>query len=163
MRTNNTSGREKAAVTDLNAMTAEEVIQHFGVKGMHWGVRNKPTAGRGVTLKPGRSTGEIRVARRNVRKAGRASLKEKGKLVVGKSSMKKMHQKKIDFLMHPDRETAARMTRGETALVALFSTPAGAAGVAGLSQFRSRIIKSRQTEGYQKPGKNRARIRVIGG
>lgn len=148
---------------DFGSMTLEDALAHFGVRGMKWGVRNKPTAGRGVTLKPGRSTGEIRVARRNVKKAARASLKEKGKFVLGKSSMKEVHKKKLDFLMHPDRQTAARLTRGETAIASILGAGAGGVGALGASQARSRIIESRQREGYKKPGTDRARIRVIGG
>lgn len=130
-------------------------LKHFGIKGMQWGVRNRPTGG---SLKPGRATGEIRVARRNVRAAGRASIKEKAKFVVGKSSMKQVHEKKLTFLMNPDRATAARLTRGETAVVALLGSPA----LLGVSQINSRIITSRQAEGYRKPGTDRARIRLVG-
>jgi len=133
-------------------------LKHFGIKGMQWGVRNKPTAGRGFTLKPGRSTGEIRVARRNVRAAGRASVKEKAKFVVGKSSMKQVHEKKLAYLMNPDRATAARLTRGETAVLAALAQP----GLIGVSQINSRLITSRQAEGYRKPGTDRARIRLVG-
>lgn len=137
-------------------------LEHFGVKGMKWGVRNKPQAGRGFTLKPGKSTGEIRVARRNVRAAAKASRHEKVQFIKGKSSMDKVHQKKLEFLMHPDRPTAARLTRGETATIAILGMGVGGLGALGASQANSRLIKSRQQEGYQKPGTNRARIRVIG-
>lgn len=136
----------------------DATLEHFGVKGMQWGVRNRPTAGRGFTLKPGKSTGEIRVARRNVRAAAKASRQEKIKFIQGKSSMEKVHEKKLDFLMNPDRATAARLTRGETAVVALLGSPATLA----VSQINSRLITSRQKEGYRKPGTNRARVRLIG-
>ncbi|SRR5213080_4290958 len=137
----------------------DTLLEHFGIKGMRWGVRKAPAAGRGFTLKPGRSTGEVRVARRNVRAVGRASMKEKAKFVVGKSSMEKVHEKKLTFLMHPDRSTAARLTRGETAALAILGQPA----LIGVTQLNSRLIESRQREGYQKPGTNRARVRLVGG
>lgn len=141
--------KEKPSLDELTE------LQHHGIKGMKWGVRSRPVGG---SLRPGRATGEIRVARRNVKAAAKASRKEKIKFVKGQSSMAKVHEMKLAFLMHPDRATAHRLTRGETAALAVLGAP----GLIGASQINSRLITSRQAQGYKKPGSNRAIVRVIG-
>lgn len=139
-------------------------LVHFGIKGMQWGVRHKPAAGRGFTLKPGRSTGEIRLARKSVRKDAKAVNKEVLKRLVGKSSKEAVREKKLTFLTNPNRATAARMTRGETLAIALLATPATAALAVGGSQFQSRLITSRQKQGYLRPdGSGKLRRQFLNG
>lgn len=115
-------------------MSLDDALEHHGIKGMRWGVRKRVTRG------------EIKTARKSVKKDARAHLKEQAKFVVGKSSRAKLHETRLTFLTNPNRPTAARLTRGETAVLALLAAPA----IAG-AQAQSRLIESRQRDGYLRP------------
>lgn len=112
----------------------DNLLEHHGIKGMRWGVRKAV------------SRSDIRTARKSVKKDARAHLKNQAKFVVGKSSRQSLHDTRLKFLTNPDRATAARLTKGETAVLALL-----APGVVGASQIQSRLIESRQRDGYLRP------------
>lgn len=116
---------------DLN----DELLEHHGIKGMRWGVRKVA------------STAEIKTARKSVKKDARAHLKEQAKFVVGKSSREQVRAKRLTFLTNPNRPTALRLTNGETVALALLGMPA----VIGASQLNSRLVESRQRDGYLRP------------
>lgn len=114
------------------------LLEHHGIKGMKWGVRKAV------------SRADIKAARKSVKKDARAHLKNQAKFVVGKSSRQSLRDTRLKFLTNPDRATAARLTKGETAVMALLA-PVGGASVLGASQIQSRLITSRQKDGYLRP------------
>lgn len=116
---------------ELNADT----LEHFGVKGMRWGVRNKKTAG------------QIRTARRNVAKARLDYNDARDQYRAGTGKKTTVKNTRLAYLNHPDRATAARVTKGEVFIAALLISPAGAAGLAAGSQVRSRAIDANQRTG----------------
>ena len=133
-------GAEKPSLEEL-------ALEHFGVKGMRWGVKKAPS---GKT---------IRRARRSVNKQERAILrKDIGRLVTvnkAKRAEKKaqLAKMKLDFLNNPDRATAARITRGEKVALALFTAPtvvgvAATATVLGASTAKRKLIEKRQQSGF---------------
>jgi len=114
--------------------TLEEALEHHGIKGMKWGVRKAV------------SRAEIKTARRSVGKDARAHLKEQAKFVVGKSSREQVRAARLKFLTNPDRPTALRLTRGETVALGILSAP-----TLGAYQIQSRLVESRQRDGYLRP------------
>lgn len=114
-------------------------LEHFGVKGMRWGVHRQTTVvtgpnGRPVGYGKNRPTkSDIKTARRNVTIQGRQLAKARvkyAKAVVTQDHQSQAHQNlsktKAAFLNNPDRITALKMTKGETALHAiLFATGVG--------------------------------------
>lgn len=125
----------------------DDVLAHYGVLGMKWGKTRV------------RATGpQIRSARRSVQKSAikvadaksavKAAPKGSAKRAKAETNLAKT---KVDFLKNPDRVTAARLTRGEKAVVALFLTPAGAAGaIAGTSAVSRRIEFQQDTKAFNK-------------
>lgn len=105
-------------------MSLDEALQHFGVKGMQWGVRREQRRGRNQQIKDARrrittQTREINVIDRQARKAKTAS--ERAKLDA-------LSTKKASALFNsPDHTTANRMTTGEKFVMGLLLT--GAVGV----------------------------------
>ncbi len=129
-----------------------EELVHFGVKGMKWGQRKGPTTlgsklndavrdvetglainnlgdpnhPSGKTIRDARDRVAaqkrgIRAAKKDVRKA-----KRRGEdTSTGKSKISEMQ---ASLLRNPDRITASRMTKGETAVSILFAQPGEIAG-----------------------------------
>lgn len=114
----------------------ENLLEHFGVKGMRWGVRNKKTAG------------QIRTARRKVAKARLDYNDARDQYRQGTGTKTAVKNTRLAYLNHPDRATAARITKGDAFIAALLITPAGAAGLAVGSQIRSRAIEANQRTGH---------------
>jgi Ni,Fe-hydrogenase III large subunit len=126
-------------------------LQHHGVKGMRWGVRSKRSYPSGK---------EIRTARRNVQ-ARRAQMTGNRiatgvRAVQGNkkavASLKTQHKDmKMSFLKSPDRVTALKMTKGESAALAILAIhPALTAPVLGriaVGEGVARTIQSRQSRG----------------
>lgn len=90
----------------------EDVIEHHGVKGMHWGRRKGKV-----------STDEIKDARYRVHTQASKlqAQKHKVRMAKGKEAtdkeLKKYNTQKASFLKNPDRATAARMSKGEKVVV----------------------------------------------
>lgn len=115
---------------------------HYGVLGMKWGkhrAKATPT--------------EIRKARRNVRNQmeklsdKKAEVKRTGK---GEKQLAKM---KTDFLKNPDRVVAARLTRGEKAVIMILAGPAAPISIAAIgstSAISRRIERKQETGAYNK-------------
>lgn len=133
----------------------ELALEHFGVKGMKWGVvKAKLADSKAPTGKV------IRKARRSVNKQERKlfgqHVRQLGTFNKEKRAARKtkMAGMKLALLNDPDRATAARITRGEKALILVLGTPlsvAGAAttaGILGASTAQRKIIEKRQREGF---------------
>jgi len=141
------AGQEKPSLEELH-------LEHFGVKGMKWGVVKSKLA----SAKAPRGK-VIRKARRSVNKQERKILRKdigriftvnKAKRAEKKTELAKM---KLDLLNDPDRATAARITRGEKVALALFTAPtvvgvAGTAAVLGAATAKRKVIEKRQREGF---------------
>lgn len=134
-----------------------EILEHHGVKGMHWGIRKSPVRSATRAFNKKNPTGrararDIRRARANVgvqytkyKDTPRGPARKKAKLV---------------YLRSPDRATALRMTRGEKATSAILAgafaipsygaVPLGVAiGDTGLMTYRHYIEKKQARGGYK--------------
>lgn len=106
---------------------AEAFLEHYGVKGMHWGVR-KSSRPSGHDIREARH--RLRNQAHDIRETKRAGNKEEAK---------RMTQ---EFLANPDRITAAHMTRGEqVATLILSGGIPGAAGLAG-AEIGKQLVKA---------------------
>lgn len=112
-----------------------EELAHHGVKGMKWGQHKKKY-----------TTSEIATAR--IRQQSRAhelnNTAAKLNLASGKQAdtLAKKYAKMADeFNKNPDRAVAARMTRGEKAVLLLTGGPIGALVIAGNKAGVKRIEK----------------------
>lgn len=116
----------------LNELT----ILHFGVRGMHWGIRKHV------------SGGEIRRARRSAARTKLAVEDVKAQVRSGQASKETLAQTKLAHLNNPDRATAARITKGEMAVTAILLTPLTTVGLVAGSQLKSRFVQRRLTYDY---------------
>lgn len=116
----------------LNELT----IQHFGIKGMRWGIRKHY------------SGGEIRVARRSVAKTQKAVDDARLAVRAGVAPQSLLREAKLAHLNNPDRATASRITKGEMALTAILFTPITTGVLVVRSQSKSRLVVSRQVRDY---------------
>lgn len=114
----------------------ELTIQHFGIKGMHWGVRKHYTGGQIRTAR--RSSARTKMAIDDARVAVRAGLAPETAIA----------QAKLAHLNNPDRITATRITKGEMAVSAILLTPLTTAALVVGSQTKSRVAESRQVRDY---------------
>lgn len=126
----------------------ELVIEHFGVRGMHWGIRKHE------------SGGQIRVARRSAARTKMDIEDAKAKVRAGQAPKESIAQAKLAHLNNPDRATAARITKGEMAVSAILLTPIGTAGLIAGSQVKSRFIERRLKYDYYNRMDNHSRKRA---
>lgn len=119
----------------------EDLIEHYGVKGMHWGVRNRVTGG------------QIHTARRSVAKSRENVKNVREQVRLGKATEASLAKAKLAHLQNPDRVTAGRLTNGERVATLLLVSPAGLAGLELGTQLRSRYIGGRQVTDKYKPNK----------
>lgn len=111
----------------------EEVLEHFGVKGMQWGVRKKHSTSPEIRSARNRQqarAGEIHKLDKQARKAPTASARS--------AAAKKRDKAKRDFDLNEDRVTAARITHGEKVALAVIGGPLGLVGIGVLSAARLR-------------------------
>lgn len=101
-----------------SGMTMNDFFTHSGVLGMKWGVR-KSQATRDFNAKF-----TTRKARTNeIQRARVAQLSRRQQFKAAPKGSAQRSQLKADFLTHPDRATALRLTTGEKFVFAAFSVP----------------------------------------
>ena len=111
----------------------EEILEHFGKKGMKWGVRNKPQRGIGPTRSSREfaakfPTGKSRA--NEIRRARNAQAVRAAKYHATPKHSAQRDAARRAVLNHPDRATAMRMTRGEKVVFALLGASAVASAPA---------------------------------
>lgn len=134
------------------SLLSEEELEHYGIKGMKWGVRRteaqlaraRGKVGDANKRRKARDT-EIKEARGRIgKKKAHVNLKRMGGVhplstsEERKKSRAKASELKIDMMKDPDRITASRMTSGQKAMTGLktlgvVSTPAGLLTAAALT------------------------------
>jgi hypothetical protein len=117
-------------INDVNP-PIEDVISHFGTKGMKWGVRRQQRKDRNAQIKTARRS--IAAKEHEINNLDRQS--RKAKTSAERSRLDKLATKKAaDLFNHPDHLTASRMTSGEKwangLLIGGSIAVAGAAGAA---------------------------------
>lgn len=142
------------------AMSTDDFLEHYGVKGMKWGVRrNRDSSGSGgpgriartmkkiddrdtrienARLNVEKRRSEIAKTRREMKRETKAFSKERK---AGRNDIRNM---KLDLLNDPDTVTATRMTSGEIAVTALFGVP----GTIAARTNAANQIERRQATGY---------------
>jgi 2-phosphoglycerate kinase len=117
----------------------EALLEHFGVKGMKWGVRkSRPTSN------------DIRGARAMdaSRRRSIAAQVDKTNLASGKAQdreAKKLSDMSMDYLKNPDRATALRLTKGEKVALTILAVGVpgiGTAAAAGTAASRVLVRKA---------------------
>lgn len=117
----------------------EALLEHFGVKGMKWGVRkSRPTSN------------DIRGARAMdaSRRRSIAVQIDKTNLASGKAQdreAKKLSDMSMDYLKNPDRATALRLTKGEKVALTILAVGVpgiGTAAAAGTAASRVLVRKA---------------------
>lgn len=110
----------------------EDVVRHFGTKGMKWGVRRQQRKERNSQIKTARKS--VRAKEDEIISLDRQS--RKAKTAGERTKLDKLSTKKaVDLFNSPDHTTAARMTSGEKWVNALMITAAiGVAGAAGAAR-----------------------------
>lgn len=119
----------------------DDALAHYGVKGMKWGQRKSSSQIRAARGRRAREKGKLVRAVNKHESTDYKSKAEKNK------AERALAKQRIDFLNNPDRATAARMTAGETALLALFGSPLAAGAAYAGTRARSVHITSKQAAG----------------
>ena len=116
----------------------EEALEHYGVKGMRWGVRNdaRPPKlpNRGKITQKG-----IDRARKSHRSRMERVAREENVGNVGRAA-----ELKAAALRHPDRANAKRMKRGEIAAVAAFGMVYPSVSIAYATARQVDIVRTRK-------------------
>jgi hypothetical protein len=139
-------GQEKPRLDDL---------QHFGVKGMKWGVRKQASAAdiKGARKRFGRRVDDFHDAGKQLRKTTKRGSAQRA------AGQKKLAKTRMSLLNDPDRATSFRMTRGEKWLIASIgavgtvATAGAAPAVVGAGIIAGRSLASRAIEAKQKQRK----------
>ncbi len=151
----------------------EEAIEHYGVKGMKWGVRKSGKRGSSsgklskLNKKLDKRDAEIGKARASVKKS-REELSvarsvhyrtrvTKGRSEVARQSKAELKKAKMNFLLNPNRVTAAKLKSGEILVDAVFL------GTATSASIQNQRAISRQQERLQKKVKVQERRAKLGG
>ena len=148
-------------ITESKPGSPEEVLAHFGKKGMKWGVRRTPPSGSrsAVTSKFNKknpSSGAKADAIRLARAKSNVNFQKAYKVKRGTKAERKAA--KLTYLKSPDRATALRMTRGEkvvTGILAGVFAPtiivpvAAGVGAGGQYAFRRHVEKKQARGGYK--------------
>lgn len=114
----------------------EDHLEHFGVKGMKWGIRKAA------------SGSEIRSARQRLDQKRLKLYVAEDQLYRGNAKQQAAAKKQYDKLVKdwdddPDRAISTRLTRGETAALVLLTGPAALIPIA-MTQVTSRAIEANQ-------------------
>lgn len=111
------------SIGDIPLGELDDYLEHYGVKGMKWGVRKAP------------SHAEIKSARKTMRGAMKkelegASLKKKASIAfLGEAS----GQLSREYRMMPERAVALRSTAGERLAATILAGPSGGASIVALA------------------------------
>lgn len=139
------AGQEKPSLEELS-------LQHFGVKGMRWGVVKAKT---GIGSAPSGRT--IRKARKSVNKQERKIMGQQIRQLGTFDKAKRADRKKniatmkVNLLHDPDRATAARITRGEKATLILLNAAAPIAGtISTAAVLGASTVSRKRIENWQK-------------
>jgi len=109
--------------------TPQEALEHYGVKGMKWGVTN---ADRPSSNDIHDARARLAIKNRDYQKERKAIKKDKVALPSRRDRKEAIGDLKIKTLSDPDRQTAFRLTTGEKAVYAMLAiaAPPTAIGVA---------------------------------
>lgn len=132
-----------------------EILEHTGVKGMKWGVRNQ----RGPTQSSRKFGAKFPTGKSRAMEIRRARAAQQVRAVKFHNSPKGSPQREAArkaFLKHPDRVTAMRMTRGEKvvfSIIGVGSAPTGfgvgmGIGTVGVVAARRNIEKKQASKAY---------------
>lgn len=117
---------------------------HYGVVGMKWGkTRTKASTVQIIAARQRVVKQKGQVKQAEAKAAFTKDPKERAK------AEKVASKKKVDYLKNPDRVVAARLTRGEKAVVAILGSVTGGPGltVIAATSARSRRIEQKQDKG----------------
>lgn len=130
----------------------ELALEHFGVKGMKWGVVRAKT---GIGSAPSGKT--IRKARKSVNRQERKLMGQQIRQLGTFDKQKRADRKKniasmkTNLLHDPDRATAARITRGEkAALVLLGLTNPLTGSISVATTLGAATVKRKRIESWQR-------------
>ena len=140
-------------VSEQEKPSLEELaLQHFGVKGMKWGVVKAKT---GIGSAPSGKT--IRKARKSVNRQERKLMGQQIRQLGTFNKQKRAERKKniatmkTNLLHDPDRATAARITRGEKAALLLLGVANPVTGTLSVATtLGAATIKRKRIESWQR-------------
>lgn len=132
-------------MTDIGSMTTDEAIAHYGVAGMKWGKTRAKANGYDIRAARTRVQGDKMTLDRAKSKA--AKLKDPKERAKAQKDVGKL---KAKVLNNPDRVIAARLTRGEKALVLILAPAFGEGLIAGTSATSRRIERKQELGKYNR-------------
>ncbi len=154
-------------MTYLNGITPPlkqdlEFLEHYGVMGMKWGVRNAPKVSRPTSSEVYKARNRVAAEKRGL-KSKRQSIRAAKRPETKAKRKAEYAEMKLKFLNNPDRVTQQRITKGDVALIATLNLiTAGVAtgptvALVGGRLGVPKIIEKRQKSGdYNRVARNRA-------
>jgi hypothetical protein len=116
--------------------TPAEILEHHGVKGQKWGVRQKF-----------RSENPTSSDKKKAIRSARSRQDTRADTMRSRSLSKSDRQKaKSVYLKNPDRATSLRLTRGEKVVIGLLT---GGVGLGGIYGFRRHVERKQARGGYK--------------
>lgn len=135
--------------------TPGDALEHYGVKGMQWGVRKAADSATAVKRsKPtAREIGNARAKQASKQRQINSQI-DKTNLSTGKAQereAKKLADMSYDMLKDPDRATALRLTGGEKAVLGILAVGLGPVGIGGVGGFTAvRVAQRKAIEKQQR-------------
>lgn len=105
----------------------DELLKHYGTKGMKWGVRKKKYASEEIHA--ARARQQKRIADNNAALYEAASAEKRGDSRAAARGLKRVQKTYNDAMTNEDRVIAAHMTRGEKVASLILGGPVGLAVV----------------------------------
>lgn len=127
----------KPSLEDMARYGATD-LEHYGTKGMKWGVRKKVTGRdiRSARARLGLEQDKLFNKARDVKATGRGQ--------------KAYEKQKTAFLNNPDRVLATKLTKGEKAAQVILAGPIGLVTIGAVSAYSRNIAKKQATGAYNK-------------